>query len=136
MIFVDTSAWVVLYVASDRRHKDAAAFLAMPERKAVPLAGTFDVFGETLTVIRSRAGLSDAIAFGEAFLSSRILLRTEVDAALRRQAWELFIRYREKPLSFTDCTSFALLRKQGLRHVFSFDDDFRRLGFAVNELPG
>lgn len=135
MIFVDTSAWVALHVRTDYFHDQAADFWNRLRRGSVPLVSTFDVFGETLTVIRSRAGLAHALEFGEAFLESRILLREEVGAELRRSAWELFKQYRDKPLSFTDCTSLALLKKRGLRHVFSFDEDFRRLGFLVNALP-
>jgi predicted nucleic acid-binding protein len=135
LIFVDTSAWVALYVAQDDRHPEAAAFWERLRRHGAPLLSTFDIFGETLTVIRSRASLEQALDFGEAFLSSRILVREEVGPEVRSQAWELLKQYRDKPLSFTDCTSFAVLRRRGLRHVFSFDDDFRRLGFLVNEIP-
>lgn len=135
MIFVDTSAWVALFVGQDRFHGEAAAFWEELRRRSIPLFSSFDIFGETLTVIRSRGGLEQALEFGTAFLDSRILVREEIDAATRRQAWELFKQYRDKPLSFVDCTSFALLRRRGMRHVFSYDDDFRQLGFSVNSLP-
>lgn len=135
MIFVDTSAWAALFMKADRHHGEAAGFWAKLRARRVPLVSSFDVFGETLTLVRGRAGLEQALEFGSAFLDSRILAREEVDAAARRQAWELFKQYRDKPLSFVDCTSFALLRRRGLRHVFSYDEDFRRLGFAVNVLP-
>lgn len=135
MIFIDTSAWVALFVRQDEYHDEAATFWGELRGASVTPMSSFDVFGETLTVIRSRAGLDQALEFGEAFLGSRVLAREEVDAATRQQAWGLFKQYRDKPLSFTDCTSFALLRKRGLRHVFSFDEDFRWLGFSVNTLP-
>ncbi|MBI4678710.1 MAG: PIN domain-containing protein [Elusimicrobia bacterium] len=135
MIFVDTSAWVALFVRQDEFHGQAASFWDGLRRKSVTPLSSFDVFGETLTVIRGRAGLDQALEFGEAFLNSRILIREEVDGALRQKAWALFKQYHDKPLSFTDCTSFALLRKRGINLVFSFDEDFRRLGFSVNILP-
>ncbi len=135
MIFVDTSAWVALFVREDDFHRDAAEFYAALRKAAVPLLSSYDVFGETLTVIRGRAGLDQAIEFGDAFLKSAILLREEADSGVRRDAWELFRQYRDKPLSFTDCTSFAILKRRSLRHVFSYDSDFRRLGFTVNALP-
>ena len=135
MIFIDTSAWVALFVRNDRFHETASEFASVLEKRSIPLVSTFDIFGETLTVIRSRGSLAEATLFGEAFLGSAVLLREEVDAALRLEAWGLFKQYRDKPLSFTDCTSFALMRKRGMRHVFSFDEDFRRLGFLVNALP-
>jgi hypothetical protein len=135
MIFVDTSAWVALCDESEHSHVEASDFWESLRRGRVPLVSTFDIFDETLTVIRSRIGSPEALRFGEAFLGSRVLLRLEVDSALRQEAWGLFKQYQDKPLSFTDCTSFAVLRRRGLRHVFSFDEDFRRLGFLVNILP-
>jgi predicted nucleic acid-binding protein len=135
VIFVDTSAWVALFVKGDARHDEAVRLWTELRRRSIPLISTYDIFGETLTVIRSRASLEQALTFGEAFLASAVLVREEIGGDLRRQAWELFKQYRDKPLSFTDCTSFALLRKRGLRLVFSFDDDFRRLGCLVNCLP-
>lgn len=120
---------------ADRHHAEAAGFWAELRARRIPLASSFDVFAETLTLIRGRAGLGQAVEFGSAFLDSRILSREEVDAAAPRQARELFKQYRDKPLSFVDCTSVALLRRRGLRHVFAHDEDFRRLGFALNVLP-
>lgn len=135
MIFVDTSAWVALFVRGDAYHAEAARLWTEARRRSLPLISTYDVFGETLTVIRSRASLDQALLFGSAFLESAVLIREEINADLRRQAWELFKQYRDKRLSFTDCTSFALLKRRGLRNVFSFDEDFSRLGYAVNTLP-
>lgn len=68
MIFVDTSAWVALYVGTDRFHSQADAFWRELRRRSIPVLSTFDVFGETLTVIRGRAGLPQALEFGEALL--------------------------------------------------------------------
>ncbi len=54
----------------------------------------------------------------------------ETDGERRDRAWDLFTRYDDKVLSFTDCTSFALLRERGLTEVFTFDSDFVKVGFV------
>ena len=33
--------------------------------------------------------------------------------------------------SLTDCTSMALMKARGITKAFSFDDDFRKMGFDV-----
>ncbi len=65
---------------------------------------------------------------------SEIIDEVEVDAQLRALGWEIFVGYEDKVLSFTDCTSFALMRERKLLDAFSFDSDFARAGFVI--LPG
>ena len=42
--------------------------------------------------------------------------------------WEIFTRYRDKSFSFTDCTSFALVKRSGIDNAVAIDDDFRAFG--------
>jgi hypothetical protein len=49
-------------------------------------------------------------------------------------AWRLFLDRPDKDYSFTDCTSFVLVRRLGLRRVVATDADFQREGFDV--VPG
>ena len=46
-------------------------------------------------------------------------------------AWEIFAARADKRYSFTDCTSFAMMRRLGIRRAAALDDDFRREGFEV-----
>ncbi|MBI2933751.1 MAG: hypothetical protein HYY16_19075 [Planctomycetes bacterium] len=50
---------------------------------------------------------------------------------MREAAWKLFKRYDDQVFSFTDCTSFAVMNKLGLKEAFTFDDGFRKVGFAT-----
>lgn len=49
--------------------------------------------------------------------------------ALEDQAWEIFAHYDDKDFSFTDCTSFAVMRQLGITTVFAFDEHFEQFGF-------
>ena len=40
-------------------------------------------------------------------------------------------KIRIKKLSFTDCTSFALMKKKSIEKAFFFDEDFKRPGFLL-----
>ena len=46
-------------------------------------------------------------------------------------AWEYFNQHQDKSYSFTDCTSFALIRRLRLASAIATDDDFKQAGFQV-----
>jgi len=46
-------------------------------------------------------------------------------------AWSLFLDHPDKHWSFTDCTSFVLMEKLGIRGALTFDRNFREAGFAT-----
>jgi predicted nucleic acid-binding protein len=63
-------------------------------------------------------------------------LLLEVGSARRRRAFELFRKLApDTPrLSFTDCTSFAVMLDTAIRHAFTVDRHFRRAGRGVRPL--
>jgi predicted nucleic acid-binding protein len=46
-------------------------------------------------------------------------------------AWEIFARFNvAKEWSFTDCTSYAVMKQLGITEVFAFDHHFTQMGFV------
>lgn len=43
----------------------------------------------------------------------------------------MFFQYRDKDFSFTDCTSFVIMRDIRLTHAITTDRHFRQMGFEV-----
>jgi hypothetical protein len=54
-----------------------------------------------------------------------------VGVAEWEEAWRLFQQYDDKSFSFTDCTSFILMRRLKLRDAFTFDHHFAQMGFRL-----
>jgi len=130
-LFVDTGAWVALFNRRDRDHSQASGYWSKVRDERRPILTTDYVLNETYTLIRrTRAGLQGAIEFHRLVTESRVIEITEIDADCRERAWDLFTRYDDKVLSFTDCTSFAFLHARGLSEVFTFDSDFAKVGFT------
>ena len=47
------------------------------------------------------------------------------------RAWRLRLRFHDKPrISFTDFTSFAVMRELGLQHVLTADAHFEQVGMG------
>lgn len=135
-VFVDTAAWVALTDTRDRCHKPAQRFFAETTAAGARLLTTDYVLDATYTLLRRRRnGLPMARALRELVHDSDLIDMLGIDRNLRESAWELFTGYDDKMLSFTDCTSFAVMREHGVSRVFTFDGDFHKVGFvAVPEM--
>jgi predicted nucleic acid-binding protein len=53
-----------------------------------------------------------------------------IDRALEQEALAWLRRHDERPYSFVDATSFALMRSLGIREALAFDGDFAAAGFT------
>jgi len=134
MIFVDTSAFLALVNEKDDNHGAAKRFLDELKRGKVKVKKiiTSDyIIDETLTRIRYSVGHKEAVEWGNGILASKVIDRMEIGGELFELAWDIFTKYEDKKLSFTDCTSFALMKKRGIEKVFAFDGDFERMGFVL-----
>ena len=124
-VFVDTGAWYALIDAKDPDHCAVAACLAQHGGR---LATSNFVFDETVTLLRYRLGHRTARTFGDALLAGGIAPVLRLTPADEARAWEIFARYRDKGFSFTDCTSFALMKSLGIASAVALDEDFRAFG--------
>ena len=134
MIFVDTSAFLAIVNEKDKNHVAAKQFLEEIKKGNIRIKKiiTSDyIIGETLTRIRYSVGHREAVEWGKDILASKVVEKIEIESEIFGLAWELFLTYDDKKLSFTDCTSFALMKKRGIEKVLSFDEDFNRLGFVL-----
>jgi predicted nucleic acid-binding protein len=85
--------------------------------------------GETVTFLNRRVGHRSAMHFlGRVDRSAR-LDAVFVSAELEHEALEWLRRHDERPYSFVDATSFALMRSLGITQALAFDGDFAAAGF-------
>ncbi|MHB8491938.1 MAG: type II toxin-antitoxin system VapC family toxin [Solirubrobacteraceae bacterium] len=128
MIFVDTSFWVALTNRRDAHHREATALLTAHSQER--LLTSNDVRGETWTFLRRRAGHRVAVAFLESIASSPRLELVRVTETVESDAAAWLCRRDDREFSFTDATSFAIMRSLGIQQAFAFDDDFAAAGFS------
>lgn len=53
-----------------------------------------------------------------------------IDEGLEAEAWRWLRCHDERPYSYVDATSFALMRRLRLREALAFDDGFASAGFV------
>lgn len=131
LIFADTSAWCALFNGGDDRHAWAKELWNRVLRERVKLATSDYVLDETLTLLRSRTNYAAAREAGTKLLASGILRRLHVSDREFLLAWEWFKKYKDHEFSFTDCTSFVLMKENRMHSVWTLDDDFKKAGFQL-----
>ncbi len=64
-------------------------------------------------------------------IDRRIYFRNQMDKAKTcKKAWNIFEKFNtDKKWSFTDCTSYAIMKEKRIKEVFGFDHHFEQMGF-------
>ena len=127
-IFVDTGGWYAAIARRDRDHESAKQFLASNH---LPLLTSDYVLDETVTLLQSRLGHSYAVKFLYALQASERIELVHICAKHLAETISLFRSRPDKGWSFTDCSSFVLMREHGIQCAFAFDDHFRQAGFQL-----
>jgi predicted nucleic acid-binding protein len=128
-LLADTSALLALYVQSDANHARALEFVRKNPNARYVL--TELILAEVATRLRALAGAERGASVARSLLESRRYEVLFADSGLLHGAIEKMASLRDKRLSLTDCLSFALMERLGLREAFSFDRDFRDCGYAM-----
>ncbi len=128
-VFVDTSAFIALLDPRDDCHVQAVHVEQALASQAARLITTNFVLDETYTGLRGKIQHSAILRFRDSVRQSRRLTVVRITEELEDQAWEIFARYDDKDFSFTDCTSFAVMRQLGITAAFAFDEHFEQFGF-------
>ena len=129
--FVDTAGWMMLADAADPQHAAAVRFRDEWLGSGGHLVSTDFVLDETLTLLRLRLGIDAAETWWNTVDASRRLVWEPIDTRRADSARHWFFRWRDKDFSFTDCTSFVVMRERRLKTVLTSDRHFTQAGFQV-----
>ena len=127
-LLVDADAFVALNDQHDSNHERAVKLSTIITAQAIDILTSDPAFGEAITVISQHVGLNKAVDFAEGLLASQIDI-VEVDARLRKEAFEIFKKQTSKNSRFTDCINMAVMREKGLTIIFSFDEQYKKNKF-------
>jgi predicted nucleic acid-binding protein len=130
-LFTDTAGWMACADAADPAHAKAVQARDAWLAEGGVLVTTDYVQDETLTLIRKRLGLAAAEAWWMQVEDSTRLRWEWVGMARVEKARELFFRFRDKEYSFTDCTSFIVMKELKLKQALTSDKHFAQMGFQM-----
>ena len=128
MTFVDTGAFLALHRKTDQNHGET---LRLWPKLDQPMLTSNHIVDELATLLGRLAGFRYAADRIEALFGSGnidVLYSSKEDEI---EALRWMRKYADKNISFTDCVSFAMMRRHRIRTVFTFDRHFRDAGFQV-----
>lgn len=114
---VDASVLIGLWNEGDLHHRRAEELMKSIEEPLI----TDYLFDEFLGVTTRKYSRGRALQTGNELLSNGTQMAT-IGPVEFIHAWELF--QHSKTLSFTDCTTIAIMRSLGITHIVTFDKAF------------
>ncbi|MEW6087357.1 MAG: PIN domain-containing protein [bacterium] len=109
-IFMDTGAFVALTDASDENHTKAKNFYKDAAAKGVKFVTTNFVLCETMNYLNARISHNVSIIFRDNIKKSSAVEIINITPLIEDAAFNIFKQYKDKDFSFTDCTSFHVMR--------------------------
>ena len=128
---IDTGAFLAQRSPRDQYHARAVKGFNALASSPIELYSTEHVLNEVMTLLAQRESYAYAAEAGEELIGSQVLQWLDATNADWRAALKMMRKYADQRVSFTDCISFALMRRQGIKHVFGFDRHFSAAGFKV-----
>lgn len=139
VILVDTWALLALANRKDSFHSIANSTYETILGKAFQLVVSDYILDETITALFKSSRFEDAAKFIETLMdaiSAGQVILERIDEDKFDFAWQLRRIYRDKPdISFTDLTSFVVMRERGIKKAFTGDIHFEQVGLGFEIVP-
>ena len=129
-VFVDTSAFVSLWDDLDSNHIKAIKLQVKLEEINAHIHTSSDIIGESLTVIGRKIGKKESTEFYEMLKKSKVH-EIFIDEATHKETRLFFKKVKPKNISFIDCSSVIAMKRNKIKYIFSFDEDFKKMGVEL-----
>jgi len=128
-VFIDTGFWIALFDARDEHHQKAKKNLESILTNYDLYISEYILF-ETITYLNcSIKNHTLALTFLDRVTSNDTIKILKVDSEIISRALEIFKKYEDQYFSFTDCTSFVIMKKESIDKYIGFDKHFTNMGF-------
>ncbi|MBW3623208.1 MAG: hypothetical protein KY468_07330 [Armatimonadetes bacterium] len=136
-VLVEAGGWLSVLISTDRYHERGSRYFQELIHRRTRFFTTDFILDEVITRLRYDVGHSIALQFldliHESEASGILVIHSIIQEDWGR-AEAIFRQYKESKLSFTDCTTFAILEKHPVEEVFGYDQHFEMMGHILK--PG
>ncbi len=125
-VFIDTGIFVALRNADDEYHERSKELMKKALKAEFGRIYTSDyIIDEAITTALVRTRRRDlAIDIGKYIIEAPRITKLWTTKEIFELAWQKFQTLKDKPLSFTDCTTLAHIQKNQIKQILSFDSCF------------
>lgn len=128
-IFIDTSAFVALLVDKEKFHQQVAKKYQEYRQQKDILFTSHYVLDELFTrlLFYGHINIKKQIEKLQESIAANELTVLQIDEALFEKALEIFLKFSEHKISFTDATTYVLYKDFKLDEIFTLDRDFKKM---------
>ena len=129
-VFIDTSGFYALLVKDDDKHHKAKDIILEASKNRQYFMTTDYILDETVTLLHAR-GLTHLISrFLDTVLASQAcsIIWMEQERFLKTRLF--FLKHSDQSWSFTDCSSFVIMKELKLISALTKDRHFQEAGFS------
>jgi predicted nucleic acid-binding protein len=130
-VFVDSGAWIALALVRDPLHAQARAQWDRLQAAGAKLHTSVPVVIETFTFLDRNANRDVALAWKQSIYGPGVVRMLPCELADLERSWDYFRRADLHKLSAVDATSFAIMKRAGIRIAYTFDYHFAAAGFRL-----
>lgn len=139
ILFIDSWGWINLCSRHEKEHAPVVQIYKNLLQKGSTIVTSDYVLVEVITFLfsnihfskaeQSLKGLFDAI-------KSRSVYLEMIGPERFNRAWKLRLKYKDKPkISFTDFTSFIVMKELKIKKVLTHDHHFNQVNMGFELLP-
>ena len=133
-LFVDTSGWDALADKADKDHERALQFRDEIAGECKLVTSNY-ILDELYTLLLMNVGFQPTVNYKkkiDILTAEHVLDVVWIDQDFAKRSWDIFEQYNvDKQWSFTDCTSYVVMKEFGITEVFAFDHHFEQMGFIL-----
>ncbi len=131
-VFIDAGIFIAYVNEKDKLHTEATGLIEEIADNKYGMAFTSNVvFDEAVTFllyktgdVRNASRVKDLILGNKEKDIQQFMNLLFVDKEVLNKGWNIFVKYANKKLSFTDCTTIELMNGRDIEYLASFDGGF------------
>ena len=128
-VFIDTSAFVALFVDKEVDHEKVAKKYYNYRQQRAILFTSYYVLDELFTrlLYYGKVDVKKHIQTLKSVMAANELTVLQIDEVLFEKSLEIFLKFSEHKISFTDATTYILYKDFAIEEIFTLDSDFKKM---------
>lgn len=129
-VFIDSGAFIAYFLKQEASHDDVVRkYHFYIQTKAKFFTSNY-ILDELLTWFSNKQAkhfTEKLIIYLQRIIENGELKVIFIDSVIHKKAQDVFLKFLEHKISFTDATTYALYKDFSLDEVFTLDSDFKKM---------